>query len=287
MKLFGTDFAISGSLKNFTMKTRIFLVIALSLKLIPGFAQLRVEKNEAFQKGEFLRYKAYYDAVLTGEVIAGSCTFEVKDENKKINNRDTYHIEVVGKTKGAFNWFFRVYDRYETFVDQETLAPWLFMRRVDEGGYIINQDITFNQNKNVAYFVDNKTTRTANVPTPEYVHDLLSAIYYCRTLDISKMDVNGDFRVKFMLDDTIYTTKVIYMGKETIKTSFGKVRCIKIKPQVLTGTVFKDPYPVLIWVTDDKNRIPIIGESEVIVGKVKMELIEYSGIKNPFSSLVK
>jgi len=199
----------------------------------------------------------------------------------------THTTWVIGKTKGAFNWFFKVYDRYETYVDEQTLAPWLFLRRVDEGGYIINQDITFNQHKNMAYFVDNHRPRTNNMPTPEYIHDILSAIYYARTVDISKMDENGEFKVQFMLDDTIYSTKVIYLGKETIKTSFGKVRCIKIKPQVLTGTVFKDPYPVTIWVTDDKNKIPIIGESSILVGKVKMELIEYSGLKNPFSSMVK
>jgi len=269
------------------MKTKIFFAALFSLIITASFAQLRVAKNEAYNRGEFLKYKAFYDSFITGELVAGTCTFEVKDENKKIKDRDTYHIEVIGKTKGAFNWFFKVYDRYETYVDEETLAPWLFMRRVDEGGYVINQDITFNQNKNVAYFVDNKRPRTSNIQTPEYIHDILSAIYYARTIDISQLDVNGEFKVKFMLDDTIYSTKVIYLGKETIKTGFGKVRCLKIKPQVLTGTVFKDPYPVVIWVTDDKNRVPIIGESEVIVGKVKMELIEYSGLKNPFSSLVK
>lgn len=269
------------------MKTRIIFAIVFSLIITASFAQLRVEKNEAFQRGEYLKYKAYYDALLTGEVIAGTCVFQIKDENKKIKDRDTYHMEVVGKTKGAFNWFFKVYDRYETYMDVETLAPWLFMRRVDEGGYIINQDITFNQNKNTAYFVDNHRPRTATVQTPEYMHDILSAIYYARTIDITQLDVNGEFRVKFMLDDTVYSTKVLYLGKETIKTSFGKVRCLKIKPQVLTGTVFKDPFPVVIWVTDDKNKIPIVGESTILVGKVKMELIEYAGLRNPFTSMVK
>ncbi len=250
-------------------------------------AQLRVETNDAFKRGEILIYKAYYDAVLTGEVIAGNAVFRIKDENKLINNRSTLHMEVVGKTKGAFNWFFKVNDHYETYVDEETLAPWLFIRRVDEGGYIINQDVTFNQNKNLAYFVDNAKTKKSTVSTPLYVQDLLSAIYYCRTYDVAKMNNKEEFNVKFILDDTIYSTKVVYLGKETINTSFGKVRCIKLKPQVLTGNVFKDPYPVTLWVSDDKNKIPILAESQIIVGKVKLELIEYAGLKNPFSSFVK
>jgi hypothetical protein len=67
----------------------------------------------------------------------------------------------------------------------------------------------------------------------------------------------------------------------------GKVRCIKLKPQVLTGNVFKDPYPVTLWVSDDKNKIPIMAESAIIVGKVKLELIYYEGLRNPFASMVK
>lgn len=267
------------------MKKQILFVLGIFITLMAS-AQLREVKNEAFQRGEFLTYKAYYDAVLTGKVVAGSCTFEVKDENKIINQRSTYHMQVIGKTKGAFNFFFKVFDRYETYVDEKALVPWLFIRRVDEGGYIINQDITFNQNKNVAYFKDIKNNRTSNISTPMHIQDLVSAIYYCRSIDISSVNLNQDFAVKFMLDDTVYSTKVVLLGKETINTSIGKVRCIKLKPQVLTGTVFKDPYPVLLWVSDDKNRVPVMAESEILVGKVKLELINYSGLKNPFTALV-
>ena len=269
------------------MKTRIFG--SLLLALIPFWAssQLREVKNEAFQRGEKLTYKAYYDAILTGEVVAGSCVFEIKEEDKKINNRSTYHIEAIGKTKGAFNWFFKVIDRYETYLDVFSLAPWLFIRRVDEGGYIINQDVTFNQHKNVAYFVDNKNSRSSSVPTPAFVQDLLSAIYYCRTFDVENMDANEEFKIKFLLDDTVYSTRVVFLGRETINTSVGKVKCIKIKPQVLTGNVFKDPYPVVLWVSDDKNKIPILAESEILVGKVKMELIDYKGLRNSFAARIK
>jgi hypothetical protein len=139
----------------------------------------------------------------------------------------------------------------------------------------------------VAYFVDNKKSTKSTIATPAYIQDILSAIYYCRSYDVSQMAANDEFKVKFMLDDTIYSTKVVYMGKETIKTGMGKIRCIKLKPQVLTGNVFKDPYPVTLWVTDDKNKIPVLAESAIIVGKVKLELTYYEGLRNPFAAMVK
>jgi hypothetical protein len=266
------------------MKKIIIVTVSLLLGQYAS-CQLRTVTNDAFQRGELLTYKAYYDALLTGQVIAGSCTFEVKDENRIINDRSTLHMVAFGKTRGAFNWFFKVVDRYESYADESAMVPWLSIRRVDEGGYIIQQDVTFNQNKHVAYFKDLKSNRAATVTVPDNILDIVSAIYYCRTIDFAKMKVNDEFRVKFLLDDTVYSTRVIYLGRETITVGIGTVKCFKFKPQVLTGTIFKDPYPVLVWVSDDKNRIPIIAESEILVGKVKLELIDFKGLKSPFSAL--
>jgi hypothetical protein len=266
---------------------RFFLFFAGLSFVATGFAQLKDATNDAFQRGELLTYKAYYDAILTGQVIAGSCTFAVSDENKIINDRSTIHVEAIGKTKGAFNLFYRVLDHYESYIDEKAMVPWLFIRRVDEGGYLIQQDVTFNQNKNVAYFKDVKNGRSSTVTTCTGIQDVLSAIYFCRTYDFSKFTGKEDFGVKFLLDDTVFSTKVIFLGRETINTSLGKIKCLKIKPQVLTGTVFKDPFPVILWVSDDKNKVPVLAQSEILVGTVKLELINYSGLKNPFTALVK
>jgi hypothetical protein len=264
---------------------KIITATILLLATTTCFCQLREVNNDAFQRGEILTYKAYYEALLTGKVIAGAAVFEVKDEDKKIGDRSTLHVSAMGKTRGAFNWFFKVIDRYESYIDEKALVPWLFIRRVNEGGYIIQQDVTFNQTKKVAYFKDLKNDRTSTVTMPEYVQDVLSAIYYCRTIDFTNYKLNDEFAVKFLLDDTVFSTKVVFLGRETINVGIGKVKCIKLKPQVLTGTIFKDPYPVLVWVSDDKNKIPIIAESEILVGKVKLELINYSGLKNTFTAI--
>jgi hypothetical protein len=172
------------------MKTRMLIIIVVVFSSLFSRAQLRVITNDAFKQGDILRYKACYNALLTGEVVAGVASFEIKNEAKTINDRPVYHIAVNAKTKGAFNWFFKVTDRYETYLDVATLAPWLFIRRIDEGGYVINQDVTFNQNKNVAYFVDNKRSKKSTIPTPPYIQDILSAIYYCRSYDVSAMAAN-------------------------------------------------------------------------------------------------
>jgi hypothetical protein len=79
----------------------------------------------------------------------------------------------------------------------------------------------------------------------------------------------------------VYISVIQYLGKEVVKTKAGKFRCLKFKPMVATGKVFSNPYPMTLWVTDDKNRLPILVESAVSVGSVKAELISFSGLANP------
>jgi hypothetical protein len=42
-----------------------------------------------------------------------------------------------------------------------------------------------------------------------------------------------------------------------------------------------------IWVSDDLNKIPIRVKANIMVGSVKVDLTDYSGLKNSFTSLVK
>lgn len=261
---------------------RLLFLATLILLLSNGKtnAQLRSINNNAFQRGEFLKFRTYYDAVLTGEVNAGFATFEISNENKSIAGRNTLHVIGEGKTLGAFNLFFKVVDRYESYIDEQTMAPLLFIRRVNEGGHIIKQDLTFDQKNSVVYFEDIKKKRKSTVQTPQYIQDIISAFYYTRTFDFSKAQVGQKYDISFILDDSIYVTNIYYQGKDTITTSLGTFRCLKFKPKVLTGNVFKEAYPMTMWVTDDENKIPIFAKSGVLVGTVKLELINFKNLKN-------
>lgn len=279
-------FCLVNSYKTKAMKKLIVFALVALIGFPLSAQTLRTVKNNAFKRGECLRYKVYYDAILTGKVNAGEAELEVKDENKLIANRNTLHVVGLGLTKGAFNLFFKVVDRYETYIDETALIPWVFIRRVNEGGYKISQDVTFNQFKKTATSLNNKNNTTTKATVTENVQDIISALYYARTLDFSNAKIGQEFIVPFFLDDSMYTSKIIYQGKETITIGLGKFSCLKFKPMVATGSVFSDPYPMTLWVTDDKNHIPLLAESAILVGSVKLELIKYSGLANTLSSKI-
>jgi hypothetical protein len=256
-----------------------FLILHSSFFTLPA-QSLTPLKNTAFIRGERLRFKAYYDSFVTGKVTAGQASLEIKFEDKQIDGRSTFHIIGEGKSKGAFNLFFKVNDRFESYMDEEYLVPWLFIRNTHEGGYSVDDEIRFNQYS--GNYSSHKANKKMNVGT----YDILSAFFYCRTLDFSNLKIGERFPVNFVLDDSLYVSLIEFAGREEVQTDLGTFHCLKFKPMVAIGYVFSQPYPMDVWVTDDQNRIPILAKSAVVVGSVKLELIEYKGLANPVTSLV-
>ncbi len=88
------------------------------------------------------------------------------------------------------------------------------------------------------------------------------------------------------VDDQEYDLYVRYEGKEKYETKLGTFNCIKFKPLLVEGDVFKEGEGMTVWVTDDQNRIPVRVESDLMVGRVTCDLKSYGGTKYPFTSKV-
>lgn len=234
---------------------------------------LRSMPITAYSAGEKLEYVLHY-----GIVNAGIATLEVKSTNKKLLNRELLQVVGTGKSVGAFNWFFKVRDRYESYIDKQGAFPWIFVRRVDEGGYKINQDYSFYQHQGK---VDNGKNKQFDVPV--YTQDMLSAFYYARTINFDTAKVGDIFTIQAFVDDELWPLKIKYMGKDEVDIRNGKFRCLRFVPVVQKGRIFKNDEDLSVWISDDKNKIPVLVQAKVLVGSIKMELTDYSGLANPIA----
>ncbi len=239
--------------------------------------EFRDVKNESFKSGEELRYRIHY-----GMIDAGEAVLTVNKSDKKVMGRELLHMEGTGRSLGAFDWFFKVRDRYETYMDSQSLFPWLFIRRVNEGGYEINQDYTFLQNKKKIDLGDGKT-----MDAPEYIQDMISSFYYARTLDFSNVKKGDMFTINTICDGELFPLKIKYMETETIHLRKGKYRCMRFVPVVLTGRIFKNNEDLSVWITDDKNKIPILAKAKIWVGSIKAEVVEFKNLANPIARVGK
>jgi hypothetical protein len=116
---------------------------------------------------------------------------------------------------------------------------------------------------------------------------VVSAVFYARNIDFSKLQPEDKIAFSMFLDNEVYNMYIRYLGKETVKTKFGKFNAIKFKPLLLKGTIFEGGEKMTVWVTDDANHIPVRIESPIVVGKVKIDMMEYENIRHPMTSLVR
>lgn len=235
-------------------------------------------KNISFQSGERLKYKVYYNM---GPLWVGAGTAEFSVDKKEMNNRKVFHIKGVGTTLKSYEWFYKVYDVYESYVDVETLLPLRFIRNVNEGGFRIYNDVRFQHSLGQAI----STNGVFKVPA--CVQDVLSAIYYARNIDFDRYKPGDQIPFDMFLDDQVYSLYVRYLGKEELNTKYGKFHTIKFSPLLIEGTIFEGGEKMTVWVTDDQNHLPVRVDSPILVGSIKVDLIEFHNIRHPLNSLIK
>lgn len=234
--------------------------------------------NKAFQVQEKITYTVFY-AVAGIYVNAGTAIFS--NTLEKINNRPVYHLVGDGKTNPSYDWIYKVRDKYESYIDTATMQPLKFVRNIHEGGYKKYENITFNRNANTA------VTTGGVFKVPDCIQDILSAIYYSRNIDFQKYKSGDKIYFDMFMDNEVFNMYIRYLGKETIKTKYGKFKAIKFKPLLLDGTIFDGGEKMTVWVSDDANHVPVRIESPISVGSVKVDLREYENLRYPLSSLIK
>ena len=255
----------------------LFATVVLSLVLMTSSTTIKYPKANAvsFKGGERLVYRVSY-----GLIDAGEAVLTVNESSKKgAHGRPLYHVKGVGKTLGAFNWFYKVHDVYESYIDKEGAFPWYFVRRVDEGGYKKSQDYTFMQDKQKV------NTGKEEFTVPLGVQDMISAFYYARTLDFKSMKPGDETEFKCFMDDEVYPLRIRFVGYEILTIRKGKFRCMKFVPVVQEGRYFENDDDVEFWVSNDENRIPVLVKAKIPVGSIRMHLVEWEGLKAPLAKL--
>lgn len=256
------------------MKTKfLFSFFIFSFFVLAKTVAQQAVVNNAFEAGERLVYEVVYISAM-GDIHAGKAIIDV--ENQSENNKPGFKILGKGATTTFFDVFFKVRDRYETWIDAETLLPYRFIRSTREGNYAYDDEVYFNKQTNMA------TTSRSTIEVPENVHDIVSAVFFMRTLNVEDFGPDSTYYVNFYLDDSVYYSAIKYEGKAYLETKWGWLPCLKVKPMMATGEVFSRKYPMSVWITDDENHIPMLAESDVIIGKVQMKLAKFDGLKNPF-----
>jgi len=234
---------------------------------------LRVAPNNAFGFGERLVFNVGYKIIL-----AGKATMQVGQRPATVSGRPCYEIRFDVTTTENFDKVFRVRDRYQTYIDVDGIFPWRFEQNVREGKYTRDFAANIDQRSHIA------RTTEGSFRIPAYVHDILSAFYYTRTLDLGKMTKGQSFRLQNFYGKQAYDLRVKILGKDRVKVDAGTFDCVVVEPLVQEGGLFKSEGRIIVWLTDDALKVPVKVSAKVPVGAIEGRLTGYTGLRGTLTA---
>jgi len=267
------------------MKKFLFIFI-IALLMMQPFLVLSQDinckiSNKSFQAGETVTYNAVYNWGIIW-LNAGDVVFTVKDT--LFSNRPAYHIKSVGRSLKGYDWFYKVRDRFESIIEKDSFNVLWFERDTYEGGFKTYNRYNFdniNKTVDISSYTSKRSFKKEILELKSCTFDVLSAIYYCRNIDFKSLVAGQRVPLPMVVDNEIFNLYVRYIGKETLTLHDGrKFETIKFTAMLVEGTIFKGGEDLIVWVTDDANRIPVLIEAKILIGSVKAELSTVSGLRN-------
>ncbi|HEU5292910.1 MAG TPA: DUF3108 domain-containing protein [Cyclobacteriaceae bacterium] len=240
-----------------------------------------VVKNDSFIKGEYVEYKMSY-----GIFTVGKGSTRIDKQYYRVNNRDCFKVDVFGRTVGMVDWVADVNDQWGAYVDTSAILPHVSYRKIREGNYKKDEIINFDHVKGkieakVFNHKEGKFKEPQYYDAQPHVRDMISGFMYLRLQDLSKVKVGDTVIISGFFEDKTYRMKVVYKGKEVVKTKAGKIKCLVFKPDMPENSLFKGKDSITAWFSDDKNRIPIKVSADMFIGSAGVEITSYKGLRNP------
>ncbi len=260
------------------------LIVLILLILVPGliFSQdttFRKVKNVGFKVGEHFEYELNY-----GFITGGYAILEIKSDNEFVNGRRCFLAEVNISTTPSFDYIYKFRESYKCYLDYEGIFPWLIEQDKNENGKITQLKIQFDN-------VNDKVKRNENGVETEfdiikYTLDDIGVYYYSRTIDFSSKNFGDYVELPYLTKDKTKTFKMKYVGKETVEVPAGEFRCIVVEPLLREAALASKVDNIIIWITDDDNKMPVLLKMDIILGSVTAELKNFWGLSAPLKSKV-
>lgn len=258
------------SLKSLLLFNCLILISTYSL-----YSQIPNYHYKAYQKGEILEYNIHYGVINAGKIV-------MKVENNYVNlfNRKLLLLSTTGTSYSGWDFFYKVRDYYSSYIDTNSLFPLYSVRNILEGGYVSKEYVLFKRDASIV----NCNNIEQKVPTD--IFDILSAFYYARCFDFNKIALNKEMGFNTFFEKELFKVGISYQGKTIVKTKFGTFNCLIIRPTLVQGRVFKGQDDMTLYISDDKNHIPIRVESAIFVGYIQADLVNFQNLKFPLTSKI-
>ena len=253
----------------------LLLLAAARLPLGPGDA-VRSVPQSSFGRGEVIKYTVHY-----GLINGGEATVETGGSLERVNDRPCYKATVSGRTTGSFDFFLRIRDQWRAYIDTTSILPIRAQRDIAEKNYRKKETVDFDHLHDMAdvQVHDKENPKRSTVKVANNSLELVSGFYYLRTVNFDRMRVGDVVRMPGYFDGDNFMLEVTYKGREVVETKAGDVRAFKLVPKMPNNKLFRGENAIAVYLSDDRNKIPVLFQAEMFVGTVKVDMVSYKGLK--------
>ncbi len=234
-----------------------------------AYEPLLPDDTPAPWRGEELKYGIYYSFIRAG-------TAYIKNRGlTTVNGRKAFLLQTTAFSAAVIDAFFKVRDINYSWLDAENFYSLGYLQSVREGGYKRDEWLIFDYPKKLFYgeLQKKEDPHIISGPLDMQVLDMLSSLYFVRA---QKLEVGKDIVFDIINRERQYPLVVKVLKKETVKTDAGKFDCIVVEPQFRGEGIFVSKGKSLkVWLTDDEYKMPVKMKTEVFIGSVSAELLEY------------
>lgn len=259
------------------MKSFVLLLLCLSSIFIQS-------QNNAIGLNEKLVFTASYNmsGLLTDLAQVTMETSEVKTSNSTL-----LHLKGKARTYTKWDGFFKINDLYESYVNINSLKPYLYKRDINEGGYYKFMQYNYNHKTNTVKSLKRKRrgdgtfweeNKSLNISSN--TKDIIATLYHIRNLDIDKATIGSSDTFTVLMDNEEFKITLTLLDKETIATNIGKKECYKLAISMNNNNLLKGNNDNLLWLTADDNKIPVYAKFKVPVGNGELRIQSATGLKN-------
>lgn len=215
---------------------------------------------QPFRAGERLKFSVQY-----GIIHAGTAYLEVASM-REFHGRPAYDLVARAESNRFFDAFYKVRNRIESTWDARGRFSWRYSENRREGGYRFKGEVTFDPERGEAKYDNGRT-----FPIPPGVQDALSSFYYTRT---QALPIGGSIVFDYHASEKSQPLQVKVIGRERIQVPAGTFDCIAIEPSLKAGGIFKNNGRLVIWITDDQRRMPVLMRSKLTIGSISVILVD-------------